>query len=375
MKIPCKKMKILCVIDSLCLGGAQRQLIELAAAFREKGHNVSFLTYHHLPFFNPEVEQRGISITCIQESSYLKRLLKMRRFIRRGNYDAVLSFLEAANFISEVSGFPFRKWKLVVGERTANPGIVKSPKLRLYRWFHLFSDAVVANSGANMELVYQANPLLPKTKSHVLYNIIDFGRFRPPENFLFRRNPRLYLVVAARIRTEKNVMGLIEALSLLSSQERSMLRIDWYGEDVQRKELNPVYTKAVAEIQKRGLEQVIGFYAATTDILRIVQEADAVGLFSFWEGFPNTICEAMACAKPVVCSRVSDVPAFLSHNQNLLCDASDPQSIKAALSYLLKMDREKLRAAGEKNRNVVMKTFNREEIVNGYLRLLGAQGA
>lgn len=368
-------MKILCVIDSLCLGGAQRQLTELAAAFSEKGHGVSFLTYHHLPFFNPEVEQKGISITCIQEESYLKRLLKMRRFIRSGNYDAVLSFLEAANFISELSGFPFRKWKLVVGERTANPGILKSLKLRIYRWFHLFSDAVVANSGANMDLVYKANPLLPKAKSHVIYNIIDFDRFKPLENFRFRRNQRLYMVVAARVKNEKNVMGLIEALSLLSSEEKSMLRIDWYGEDAQRKEPNPVFAEALAEVKKRGLEQVIGFYPATTDILRIVQDADAVGLFSFWEGFPNTICEAMACGKPVVCSRVSDVTAFLNHNQNLLCDASDPRTIKTALSYLLKMDREKLRAAGAKNRNVVMKTFKREAIVSDYLRLLGANSA
>lgn len=39
-------MKILCVIDCLGSGGAQRQLVNLATAFKEKGHEVSFLVYH-----------------------------------------------------------------------------------------------------------------------------------------------------------------------------------------------------------------------------------------------------------------------------------------------------------------------------------------
>ena len=39
-------MKILCVIDSLGSGGAQRQLVGLAIGFKERGHEVSFLVYH-----------------------------------------------------------------------------------------------------------------------------------------------------------------------------------------------------------------------------------------------------------------------------------------------------------------------------------------
>src|SRR5690554_3748145 len=133
-------MKILCVIDSLGSGGAQRQLVNLALAFKDKGHKVSFLVYHSEPFYYATLEEQGINVLEVIEPSYIKRLLKMRRVIRNGKYDSVLSFLEAANFICEVSGFPFRKWRLVVGERSANPAILKSFKLRFYRFFHIFAE-------------------------------------------------------------------------------------------------------------------------------------------------------------------------------------------------------------------------------------------
>src|SRR5665648_449200 len=110
-------MNILCVIDSLNQGGAQRQLIGLALGFKEKGHDVSFLTYHDIPFFNHLLDNSGIKITCIVEPRYLIRILKMRVFIREGKYDAVLSFLEASGFICEIVGFPIRKWKIIVAAR------------------------------------------------------------------------------------------------------------------------------------------------------------------------------------------------------------------------------------------------------------------
>src|SRR5690606_17490758 len=102
-------MRILCVIDSLNSGGAQRQLVNLAIGFKEEGHDVAFLVYHKLDFHKKILDEKNISVNYVVESNYILRMLKMRRFIRNGNYDTVLSFLEASNFICEISGFPRRK--------------------------------------------------------------------------------------------------------------------------------------------------------------------------------------------------------------------------------------------------------------------------
>jgi hypothetical protein len=157
-------MKLLCVIDCLGPGGAQRQLVELALGIKENGNEVTFLTYHNNPFFNANIEKAGIIVISLNEPNYLKRFFRIRHYIRNGNFDSVLSFLEGANFLCEFSGLPFRRWNLVVGERSANPKILKSLKLKIYRWFHLFADYIVANSNSNLQIICSVNPLLSKKK-------------------------------------------------------------------------------------------------------------------------------------------------------------------------------------------------------------------
>lgn len=357
-------MKILCVIDSLNQGGAQRQLIGLALGFKERGHEVSFLTYHNLSFFNHLLDNSGISITCLEEPSYLIRILKMRFFIRKGKYDAVLSFLEASGFICEVVGLPVRKWKLVVGERSANPYIFDSFKLKAYRWFHFLSDYVVANSYANIQLVKTINPLLSKSKCKVIYNTIDFNLWKPSLDYTPRKGGKLRIVIAARYHPYKNLEGLIDALSHLSLSERAEVKIEWYGIN-EAEQLQ----KENSKIKKYCLENVISLLPATTEMIRITQEADVVGLFSFYEGFPNTVCEGMACGKTVICSSVSDLPIFLAGNKNLLCDPNNPLSIANTLRYVIRLNNEELILMGQENRRSAQIHFSKENIVSQYLSL------
>ncbi len=358
-------MKVLCVIDSLGPGGAQRQLVGLALGFQEKGLNVTFLTYHHLPFYNSILENSGISINCIQENNYLRRLIKMRRFIYGGKFDAVLAFLEAPCFICEVAGFPFRSWKLVVGERSANPAIMESIKLKAYRGFHLLADYVVANSYANMRLVKQINPMLRVSRCKVLYNSIDFETWKPDENYVLCKNRKLKLIVAAEHRHEKNLRGLLAALLLLNETERSRLNIEWYGDEV-----DTSLQEAKKIVETNHLDNVISFFPASIEIIRKTQQADVVCLFSFYEGLPNTVCEGMACGKPIISSAVSDLPELLKHQNKLLCNPSDPRSIRDAILLVLNSSNKELIKIGRQNRIVAENNFNKETIITQYLRLL-----
>ena len=363
-------MKILCVIDNLGPGGAQRQLVELGLGFKEKGNEVSFLTYYDTPFFNPILEKSDISINCIEEPNYFNRLFKIRRFLRLRNFDAILSFLEAPNFICEFAGLPFRKWKLVVGERSADPKILKSLKLRIYRWFHVFADYVVANSNSNLQIVRSVNPFLSQAKCKVIYNSVDFKMWKPLSEFEYRKNGKLKLVIIASQIYIKNLNGLITALALMKDEELDKMEIEWYGCGLSEPYPDSSFLKAKQKINKLKLEKVISFYPPAHGINQKVQIADAIGLFSFVEGLPNVVCEGMACAKPIICSKVSDVPKLLSLNRNLLCDPYDPQSIKNAISYLLNLTNDQLSKIGLENQKVAKELFNKEIIISAYLKLL-----
>jgi|WetSurMetagenome_2_1015567.scaffolds.fasta_scaffold28270_2 glycosyltransferase involved in cell wall biosynthesis len=362
-------MKILCVIDSLCSGGAQRQMVELAMGFDGKGHSVSFLTYHSIPFYNHFLEKASIPVVCIEEHNYLRRLLKMRRYIRHGKFDVVLSFLEAPNFICEIAGLPFRKWKLIVGERSANPVILKSLKLRVYRWFHLLSDYVVANSEANLRLVYKANPLLKKSKCRVIYNLVDFERNQPSPLYQPRKEGLTQMIIAGRQAYPKNLIGLVNALIILDQKERDGLNIQWYGDREKQPDTMNTIEEAHQKIRAHKLEKTIEFLPVSRQIEEKIKLADVVGLFSIYEGFPNFICEGMACAKPVVCSDVSDLGKLLSHCPNMLCDPHDSYSIRNVLQTMIRLSNKELLEMGLKNEQVAHEHFSKEAVLSQYLRL------
>lgn len=358
-------MKILCVIDSLGSGGAQRQLVNLAIAFKEKGHEVSFLVYHSEPFYYQALDEHRISVVELIEPNYFKRLLKMRKAIRAGNYDSVLSFLEAANFIATVSGFPFRTWHLVIGERSANPAILKSFKLRFFRFFHLFTDAVVANSHENIRLVKKANPLLSDEKLHVIYNLIDFETWQQKsDSYIFRKDGKFNLIVVASHQYLKNLNGLVEAVNLLDDKEKSQLIVNWYGGERQ----DDSKTKALEKIEKYSLGDIFNFHEPITDIANKVNEADALGLFSFYEGLPNVVCEAMANAKPIISSNVSDIALLIDKQYFFSLD--DVDSITKALSSLLASDQTELNDLGRANYLNALRFFSTEKVINNYLSIL-----
>ena len=359
-------MKILCVIDSLGSGGAQRQLVGLAKGFKKKGHDVSILVYHHQPFYFQEIKNYNIGYRCINENNYFKRLVRMRRYIRKGKYDGIISFLEAANFITTLSGLPFKKWKLIVGERNANPNILRSFKLNLYRWFHFFTDYVVANSQANIEMVKKINPLLPNKKFKVIYNAVDKNYWKQSNDFIPLRNDKLNIVVAASHQYHKNAKGLIEAVNELSEIEKKLLRIDWYGD----LSTDNSYFENVNLIKQFNLEAVIIFHKATKHILKKMQQADAIGLFSFYEGLPNVVCEAMTIGKPVITSSVSDLPQLLKGTNNVLFNPKKKECIQKALRNLIACSSEDLKKTGIQNRKISLNSFDTDNAIESYLDLL-----
>lgn len=359
-------MKILCVIDSLGSGGAQRQLVELAIALKAEKNDVSFLTYHNHDFYKLILHQSGIKTYCIEEESYIKRLFKMRKFIRQGQYDNVISFLEAANFISEISGFPYRRWNLIVGERSANPNILKSIKLRFYRFFHFFATYIVANSGTNLSMVRQINPLLPKSKCKVIYNIIDPDKWRSSLEKDYKHEGKLKIVIASSHQHLKNLVGLIHAVNLLDEEEKDKLEIEWYGDHG----FDTSYDDGLMLLEKFKIRNVFSFHDATHEIKQKFESADVVGLFSHYEGLPNAICEGMMVGRPIIATNVSDLPLIVDTECGFLCDSTDFQSIAAGLRFYLNIDTNTLAKMGEISRQKAISLFSKQNIISSYKALL-----
>ncbi|MDH6305589.1 glycosyltransferase involved in cell wall biosynthesis [Parabacteroides sp. PH5-13] len=361
-------MKILFFIDELGSGGAQRQMYNLALEFKTMGHQIEFLTYRDSDFYAPLLEEKGIKELRINSKNYFDRILKCRFIIRKGNYDAVLAFLEGPCFIAELSVLPFKNWTLVVGERSANPKILTSLKQKLYRILHPLADYIVANSYSNMDMLLKVNPFLKKNKTKVIYNLYNIADFKINPDFNFLKNEVLHITIPSNFRYWKNLDGLIEGVRLLSTEDKKKLKIHWYGYEF---EIDDSMKQGKNKIEQYGLSSVFTLHPPTLKILDIMSASDAIGLFSHFEGLSNAICEGMALGKPIITTRVSDNELLIKDRETgFLCDSTLPEDIAKAIHELLSQSKEKLYEMGKKNRLYFQKTFDKDTVCSQYLQLL-----
>ena len=363
--------KILCMIDTLAAGGAQRQLVELACGFKKRGYDVRFLVYYKAfsDYYDSTLSAAGIEIDDVDESNYLLRILKMRRKIYAYSPDAVIAFLEVPAFIAEMSGLFPRRWRLIAGERSASPKKLAQRRLRFFLHCHRFADAVVANSEANLKIVRQVAPELDKKKLHVIYNSMNPEKLTPDEGFVFCSGEKRNILVASSHQYLKNLDGLIEAVRRLTENERKQLVINWYGHN-KFSSYDHSLEEGQQKIKDYGLEDVFRFHDATLDIYQKMNEADAVALFSKFEGFPNAICEGMYLGKPVIATCVSDIPLLLKDGENaFLADPESADSIAAALRRFIAAAPQQLQAMGAANAAKARNLFDREKILDQYEQL------
>ena len=356
-------MNVLCVINNLIGGGAQRQLIGLAIEFKKRGNKVVFLVYEPTDHFKGFLMTNDIKYVCIESRGVFDRVLKIRKYIRANKFDAVISFLQTPNFICEVAALPFKKWKLIVGERNANPNIMKSSKSKILRFLHMFADYVVSNSHENIRMVKKLNPILPEKKIRVVYNMVDFEKWSYDDTYKYDES-KFKLVIAASHLYSKNLNGVIEAVNLLSSKEKNKLRIEWYGNE----NIDDSLQRGLAKIESYGLTENISVFPATLDIASKMKAAHCVGLFSFYEGLPNVVCEAMSLGKPVLASAVSDVPFLIE--DTFLCDPKSPKSIAKKISYMISLTSDELFEIGRRNNEKALTMFQKDKIVDTYLELM-----
>lgn len=364
-------MNILFLIDDLGLGGAQRQLVSLSTKFHSLGHKISVLTYSRNSLHENALLENGIKVINVEDQQRIKILFKVRKLIRSGRFNVVISFLGPPNFINIVSGFPKRDWKVIVSERSSNPAILVSLKSRIIRLLYLFADIVIANSHANMRLLLKINPFILGSKCKVIYNAIDLDKYKPSPQFRFRTFGFLKIVVLASYRKLKNILNLIEAVNLLTINEQKRLVIEWYGDKTPGLHRDGILDEAVNLVKKYDLHSVIYLFSPSYNIISTIQSADVIGLFSYFEGLPNAICEGMACGKPIIATSVSDIPLIVKDKENgILCQAEDIYSIVNALRYLLNASVATLAMLGKTSRERAEHLFDENVIAGQYLRLI-----
>ncbi|WP_329579012.1 glycosyltransferase family 4 protein [Kitasatospora sp. NBC_01250] len=160
---------------------------------------------------------------------------------------------------------------------------------------------------------------------------VDTERFTPGPPAAERPPTVLYVGRMDRTSAWKGVPVLLTAFAQLADQPRARLRLVGDGDAV---------PELRAEAERLGVAGRVEFTGALTGAPLVAELQHAALLvlpsLSSAESFGMTLIEAMACATPVVGSRVGGIPHVVDDEvTGLLVEPGDPQALAAACRRLL----------------------------------------
>lgn len=376
MSIAKRKIRVLYVIDTLAIGGAQQVVLTLARAIDRSCFDVSVCTLFSRdpsieePLFQ-EIRSLGIRTQKLGLWSW-RDLQTMRRFVgllREWNIDIVHGHSGYSSFWGGLFTRFAGKRRLIHTRHILYFPRGFISKLQSYLLVTVLTDKLVAISGStygNMVNTCRARP----DKVIMISNPIDTQLFSPSvfgttlrEEFSIPLDAPV-IGNTSRLQARKGYDVLFRAAAKLRPSFPNLkVIVAGYGPEEKR------YLDMVAEL---GLEDMVVFLGARRDIPQVVAAMDVFVFTPYLsEGLSVCVLEAMASGKPVVASNVGSnleliadgVSGFLPTPQKCVMETGylDASAIAEKIAYLLE-NKEKAKRIGETGRRIVEEKFSTETV-------------
>lgn len=368
------RLRVLLLINGLRVGGAERQLIELAKGLDRRRFDVMVGTLYSGWSFEDELAGRDDLrlVSLDRRHKYdIGTLPKLARLLRRERIDIIMPFLTPATFFGLSAALLARTPVRIATERTGTgkdhaglgSNIYSIAQDRLARR----ADLVVANSESGRQAVIARGVELRKTR--VIYNGVSADRVTVTDAQRAEVRRELGLPTGAR------VAGIVARLEPMKQHEtflRAAARV--------REVLPNAYFLIVgdgslrsaleARARELGLDGHARFLGDRLTVAPYIDLLDVAALSSSGkEGCSNFLLEAMALGKPSVCTDIGGNPEVIVHGQTgLLVPPGDPERFADALLLLL-TDTDRGRRMGEHARRAFDGRFSVGQMVRAYEQL------
>ncbi len=360
-------MRIVYVLTSLGMGGAERQVVALASRMARRGHAVALLVLRprlaeewptDLNVVHLEMHKNPISVT--------KALAQGRRYLTEFRPDLLHSHSFHANMIARI--LKMLAPAPVVLSTVHNVYEGGSARMMAYRLTDSLSRRTTAVSAAVAERFVRLKAV-PQAKIAVVTNGIDLTEFAPDGER--RRQTRAALdaqeefiwLAAGRIVSAKDYPNLLRAFAQVRAA-RPEAQLWIAGGDTTG--LKQVSGFAV----ERGLVQQARWLGLRRDMAALLDAADGFVLASSWEGMPLALGEAMAMEKPAVATDVGGVLEMVG-DAGVVVPARDSGALAGAMLEMMRRSAEKRQRMGRAARERMESKFSMDARADEWEALYG----
>jgi glycosyltransferase involved in cell wall biosynthesis len=356
-----RKIRVLHLIDSLDLGGAQTVLLALLQTYDRSKFVVQIASMHgsRKSLYYDRVREAEILLTMLSPRRWLPLyLIRLPLEVLLGRYDVIHCHLLASNWfgkpLARMLGVP-----VVISHDHCNDALrINSTAARLVdRFANLFADRIFAVSPSIRKFLISSEKV-PPSKIHVFPNgvpegIIDGNRQKTGKiiggagRLVSQKNFDRFLRIAGELQgIDSSYQFIIAGAGPLDERLKRRaneldVRVEWLG-------IQPSLESFFARID---------FYLLTSD----------------FEGLPMTLLEALQRSIPVAAMAVDGVVETFTDQVLLLDPGADDRGIAERIHRLLE-DVDRLSAQIKRGRELVGQRFSARarmlEIEQEYLALL-----
>lgn len=362
---------VICFTESLGGGGAEHQMVILAGFLAEKGYDVAIATYADVPdHYDIPIGVKRIRIGE-NKKSFLK-LLSVFSFFVTAKVKCVISYRKMCNIRLLIPMFfRSRRIKVICSERNTTMGKPDLSRRFMVHILYYRADYIVPNSDSQTNYMKNENPRLIH-KLRTIHNFTDLIHFKeskmPVVAGVFR------IAVFARYSKQKNAILFAEALKELKERTDCYFEVHWYGDQKGTIQgYNADFLKVKSKVEELGIQDVFILHPAVKDPLTLMDGFHAICLPSLYEGFSNSVAEAICCGKPMLVSDVADNGVMVHDGVNgFLFDPKRTISISNAFLKFFNLTNDEMFHMSQNSRKRAEELFNKEKFVEQYMELIEA---
>ena len=348
-------MRIVYVLTSLGIGGAERQALALADRMAGRGHTIALLILRP-----PVPEQWSVALPIVHLNirktplSLLEVLAQARRFLRNFRPDLIHSHSFHANIFGRLLKLFVPCVKVLSTVHNVYEG--GWGRMLAYRLTDGLALRTASVSHAIAER-FTGLKAVPRRKCVVVTNGIDTAEFAPDATRRERMriemgvNPGFIWLAAGRIVAAKDYSNLLRAFAQLRkgrTDAHLWIAGEGTGQEFDR----------LARLQaEHGLGDAVRWLGLRRDMPALLDAADGFVLSSAWEGMPLAVGEAMAMEKPIVATDVGGVRELVGETGTIV-SPGDPEALAQAMLYEIEKSEADRQAMGRVARKRVQDSFN-----------------
>ena len=362
---------------SLERGGAERQLVMLAAGLQARGVGVEVLTFYEGGPLDAELEAAGVKVRSLEKQhrwDVIRFLLRTSKELRNSNASIFYGFLPISNIILGILKPFLMGRRIVFGIRASELSLAQHDWLtrlsyRLERTLGRSADLIIANSGAGRDHAIAQG--FPSERVTVIENGIDttYFQFDSVERNRVRTEwgiapDEIVIGVTARLDPLKGHQTFLRAAALVAEQAAKIRFVCVGGGASSYRD--HLLTMAV----QLGLSRRVIWAGPRADMRAVWSAFDIACSTSVSEGFSNAIAEAMACERICIVTDVGD-SARIVGDTGYIIEPNDEAALAGVWRELGSAPAENRIRRGARARQRIEDLFGRDRLLDATVKALG----